>query len=349
MFQSKICVLLILYTFPKVAALRLAYQSQNYDNESDDNVAVPQKFTDVNTYNFEQSMKGDHVPFKLQGGLAFIKAHKVGGSTWGGVMRRIGNRYGLNHVRDENWLEKDLKNHRQPGPSVWANHGHRDKLKQQLRKLMPNAVYITLIRNPINTEMSKFYFASVSRNGKPATVKAKVQYLNKARNDNLNSWISPDPQNLSPAKVLASYSLVGVCERFDESLLLLGQHLGLNKTDLLYLKAKEAGHASTDKHDQGQVMAEHPPFSSEPLEVQKAGEHLQNGTDAQLHLLANKALDKAISEYGTGFQTDLKEFQNMLLEVKNACQEHFSEGCLWNDNGCAQDCIDQYAQKHEWH
>lgn len=63
--------------------------------------------------------------------------------------------------------------------------------------------------------------------------------------------------------------------------------------------------------------------------------------------MATKRLDAAISKI-KGFSRRLATLQEMLAEAEVKCRPHFEESCFWNDNGCAQECMDQVAESNGW-
>merc|ERR1719491_1112795 len=154
---------------------------------------------------------------------------------------------------------------------------------------------------------------------------------------------------MTPEDIMRTYNFVGVTERFDESLLLLGKYLQINMVDLLYLKAKQSGHVATDQCEIGRKQAKHPPFHAEPSVVQVVGNSIfNNSRDMRLLELANEALNAAAIEYGPSFADDYKAFSEQLRIVEGVCRPHFFRGCFWNDNGCGQYCIDKLTKLDGW-
>eukprot|EP00927_Polykrikos_kofoidii_P073393 TRINITY_DN69439_c0_g1_i1.p1 TRINITY_DN69439_c0_g1~~TRINITY_DN69439_c0_g1_i1.p1 ORF type:complete len:366 (+),score=27.55 TRINITY_DN69439_c0_g1_i1:140-1099(+) len=285
-------------------------------------------------------------PPQLGCGLAFIKVDKVGGSTWGGVMRRIGYRHGLHHTKDgPRWIDLE----EEPQASVWANHGTRRQMNKRVSELMPNAIWVTLLREPVARVMSEFYHFEVSRKNVKPTIQAKVAHLQKTSSDFQFSYISKEHHH-TPEDVFSSYNFIGVTERFDESLVLLGKYLNISMLDMLYLKSKDSSKVGTDLVERGRRMYKHPPIDKEPDVVQRAAAFLKDRRllDVRLLELANERLDKAVNEYGPNFNADLRSFVARLALVEEVCRPHFEEACLWNDNACGQDCIDSLAKAAGW-
>lgn len=291
-----------------------------------------------------KKMNSGHViPQKLQGGLVFIKMPKTGGSTFAGVVRRIGFRYGMAHARDGDWRRKGKPDR----GAIWAIHGTRQSLNEFILENMPNAFVVSLIRNPISRLLSEYYHYNASRLKKgQAEDLGKIRRLKRCKGSDMVHWAAPDRE--TPEAVIASYNFIAVTERFDESLLLLGEELGLSLVDLLYLKSKVSGKLGTGQTDLGHQTVYHPPLSDESPMVRRAAEHLEETPDMMTFKLANDELDRARTRYGPEFQDDLNLFQEMLAKAERVCRDKFFESCLWNDNGCGQDCIDDLAKKESW-
>lgn len=280
------------------------------------------------------------IPHSLRKGLSFIKLPKVGGSTWAGVMRRIGHRHGLNHAYDANWLVRAKENAEASSASVWANHGNRKWVEIYLQKVMPDPFYVTIIRHPTQTAMSHFYYEQ----NDPTKINDanKIDYLQRrSPHKFVDGLVRPqfwqtNQGEVNTATILASYEFVAVMERFDECLLIFGKMVKLPVSDLLYMKSKDS-HADEN-------LVRHPTFDKESQAVRDAALHLQTGEDAELYSMVNKVLDDAIVKYGASFQHDLERFQTMLRDLADICPPaHLEIDCLWSDNGCSQGCIDDYV------
>eukprot|EP01038_Epipyxis_sp_PR26KG_P008367 gene8367-11321_t len=106
-----------------------------------------------------------------------------------------------------------------------------------------------------------------------------------------------------------------VCDRFDESMLLLNSFLQLNDSSvLLYLKKKVNGNFSSCEYisDDGRSM-----------DVALASMQIY---DNYLYALANHMLDQYIVLYGTErFRKELYEFKQSLSVVQNICRIYYSQ------------------------
>jgi len=284
----------------------------------------------------------------LSGGLAYIKEHKVAGSTFAGVIRRIGERRNFQHTRDSYWLDETTAT---KNPSVWANHGGRVTIESQLQKQMPCAFFVTMIREPVDRCMSQYYYQFYKDGAEVhpgQAIKDKTEFMRALCSESRETqYISPDG-TADESRAMDAFDFVAVTERFDESLVLLGKKLNASFVDLLYLAAKESGEAGTRPKDHNRERSVHIEFHEESREVKAAAEMIRRGTDASLLSLANNAFDKATAAYGPNFKADLQRFQDMLAVVEGKCRSRFDESCLWKDNGCGQDCIDEVAHEHGW-
>ena len=64
---------------------------------------------------------------------------------------------------------------------------------------------------------------------------------------------------------------------------------------------------------------------------------------AELYSLVEARLNEAIAQIPS-FVQDLKAFRAMIARVSDACAGLEHKQCLWNDNGCAQACINRVAE-----
>jgi hypothetical protein len=217
-------------------------------------------------------------------------------------------------------------------------------------KSVPYPIYGWVFNNIVPLPEPYYHF-KVGRAGVEPSVANKVSFLDSESVSNQFKYVrkgwSPEESD-----ILSSYHLITVTERFDESLLVLCKSLNVSMVDAPYLKSKESGKAGTGEADFGTTMVSHVPLTQEPNEVQKAAARLHDGPgntpDNLLLKFANSALDRHVANYGNTFTLDLQQFRRMLVTVETTCRSHFSESCLWNDNGCGQACIDSLAMQEGW-
>lgn len=150
-------------------------------------------------------------------------------------------------------------------------------------------------------------------------------------------------------KLFELYDFVGVKERFDESLIVLQDVLGLGDSDILYMVSKNSTAGQMGKEDaaKNRTVVPNPGF---PNEEAKVLDLLADPTWIQKNEFAlkfteyaNRALDNHIARIGPGaFETRLQKFKTLLRKAKRECISTTPK-CYWNDNGCHYDCLDRLA------
>merc|ERR1719414_2787201 len=91
---------------PFTATLRVlrnpCVEHNNCETDDDEIAAFPE-LDKLDVYRLAKLDVAPHP--QLKNGLVYVKGPKVGGSTFGGIMRRIAYRHGLHHAREPNsWL-----------------------------------------------------------------------------------------------------------------------------------------------------------------------------------------------------------------------------------------------------
>ena len=102
------------------------------------------------THNVPKDVPEFHVstPPKLffSQNIVFVKPTKVGGSTFGGVMRRISAHHGISGYDDDHWIESQ--------PGIWANHETRMSLQHQMDASFGRTLFATIVRYPTSRCLS---------------------------------------------------------------------------------------------------------------------------------------------------------------------------------------------------
>ena len=290
------------------------------------------------------SVEGDRIPEESDTrqdintpSLVFIKMGKVGGSTAGGVMRRIGEQFGLSGTRDQRWVETQ--------PGVWANHGEYSNMEERIRQLGPRFV-ISWVRHPVDRCLSHFYHLELLRTGRFANI-TDDSILEFARRNcsNYMAGYLGKPHDSSAEEILRRFDFVGTTERFDESMILLGQRLPMPVTlgDVLYVKAKKSS-AREKRGKRKGVM--HKPYAQQSKRVRdffdvdfKARNHL----DFALYRLVNTALDDQGKAMGLKkLARSMSTYIRMLAIANEKCANKHGgkKDCFWKDNGCSISCLD---------
>lgn len=280
----------------------------------------------------------------LPGSIVFVKTYKTGGSSWGGVMRRVGCRHGYGGVFENN-AQRPLA-----GPhAVFANHITRAVLDNRVSVAARSGSWVTILRGPAERCMSWVYYRLSQRKGvaldSAALEQQKLFYMQAPECRNFQTKQLQRFGGQTPEQVLAAYDFVALTERFDESLVLLKHLWGLTLVDLLYLRSKDPETGSMAR------SYTHKPIDQETPRVQQAYANLgaANALDQRLHALAGAKLDRRKAAI-PGFAAEVKRFQGMLREAEEACRDEWKVGreCMWGDNGCAQPCINRLAAQRGW-
>lgn len=304
--------------------------------------------------------------------IVFVKLQKVGGSTAGGVMRRVADHHGIAgaHVGAyEDW-DKDCRD----SPVVWAHHGNFIRTYRMLRacKKVRPVFLATWVRNPLERCLSMFYHFRATRYQSRTTFAAKRRYCLFEVKDNLfiktvGTWEQAEwrssllswqvPLNFikeksKPAnalKLFELYDFVGVTERFDESLLVLQDVLGLDDSDILYIASKNSTAGQRGQQDiiMNRTVVPNPGILNEDLKFQQLATNPtwieKNEFALKFVEYANAALDGHIARIGrTEFKRRMHLYKALLNRAKNECTSPTPK-CYWNDNGCHYDCLDRIA------
>ncbi|TSC96842.1 MAG: hypothetical protein Athens071426_314 [Parcubacteria group bacterium Athens0714_26] len=250
---------------------------------------------------------------KKKNPLIFLHLTRTGGSTLRGIIERQINRGAAYRIKG-NSIEKtieDFKNFSQV---------ERDKIKF-LSGHMPLGLhkyfsvpcdYITMLRDPIEKVISEYYYMKnfpqhtyyqtiknmSLKDHALSRVNSVVNYQARVLSDN---WgmphveSSPLPSNaLEVAKenLRKYFKVVGVMEKFDETLLVFKKVLGWK--NIYYIR--------------NNVNAKRPlksEISQDVLDIIKKN----NALDIELHKLAGQLLEDSIKKYGPSFEEDLKRFR----------------------------------------
>ena len=274
--------------------------------------------------------------------LVFIKASKVGGSTVGGVARRIGEQFGLSGTRDRNWISSE--------PGVWANHREYARVQGRLSRLKGRRFVFAWVRNPVDRCLSAFYHFAVSRNGKEPTDDAIIQHARGCKND-VSKYIGLR-RDKGAAEIMAHYDFLGMTERFEDSMLLLRHKLApllghIRLGDILYLKSKDSNAGPGVKDDIGAVFVPRKPLAQQSPRVRAFFDSAEfkenNARDWDLWRTVNATVDQEINQLLSA--ETRAEYHKMLTDAKSKCRKFMEEkrDCFWNDNGCGISCLDSVA------
>jgi len=283
-----------------------------------------------------------------------VKLPKVGGSTLGGVVRRIAAHSSLSGVKGAKWIQRE--------PGVWAAHTPFRKLP--VNNLTNAYLLLSAVRHPLQRALSQFYHFELSR----SKIHKSLEEWHASKLETLHSVKDPEYRYLASQEMLDSltmnatmraaevvhmYDFLVVTERMDESLLLLAHKLRLPWTEMLYLAAK----VSTEQRSEllgsrTRPVVVHPPLLQEPEEVLRLIPEFEarNQIDYEIVRLANARLDQLADEYGKDrLHADLFQFRAALEKVRKECIKQdppvplveAAKPCYYSDNGCGHECIDE--------
>ncbi|MEL6222424.1 MAG: sulfotransferase family 2 domain-containing protein [Cyanobacteria bacterium J06627_8] len=259
--------------------------------------------------------------------ILFLHLMKTGGRTLASILKQnfandtrfhCGQRPGET-IGDLSQLSDDKRR------SLRLIHGHfRFGIHHQLPQPF---TYITLLRDPIERVISHYYYALhtpkhythqlVVENQMPlsAYVEHGIIDLNNGQVRAIAGDVSQSfkfgEQNNSllyeaQANLDAYFSLVGITERFDESLLLLKRQFNL--TRVLYTRA------NVNSSRRAQT-----PISDDDIECIKH----YNSLDIQLYERAKQQLQHQIEQAGASFQTELKLLKELNTQYEGV-QTHLN-------------------------
>lgn len=306
-------------------------------------------------------------------GIIYIKTYKASSSTCEGISLSIAHNvarrlYGQRGVHSR--------------PCVHYNrHVFQDIGGLQYRSA--SSLVWTMIRNPIERDLSSFYFFEVSRH--PDTIVTDELLLNKLQSYKnfqtsylvpwqTNPWAAgyllEAPNNKTrqdlvgwiEKDIMNTYDFIGVTERFDESLAVMVLLWNLEPTDVIVLSAKQSG-GYDDAGETGVCnKIVRPPPSSRRLEDYWSNEHAVDNADFLLWEVANRSLDRTIEKLGVArVAATVDEIRSLRQLAETWCtdQAHFpcnyrgetqfqlsSKSCYVQDAGCGHKCVDKVMAEY---
>jgi len=288
--------------------------------------------------------------------LVYIKIPKTGSTTMAFIARKIAIQHGISNAYSRGWITSE--------PGVWWNHEEYHDLASggKISGLQKPTFSWTTLRNPVDRVISSFQY-TVMYNGKntndPTGVYASCKAAGTRRACQLErSEIPSDYDGIT--KLLIEYvednkltelgyssvdgtakdsaslpsnvnlDFVGITERFTESVLIMGELLGLSFSDMLYQSAKSAEYdwggpkeLSTSKYNEVKTL-------------------MKDSPDWAYIDIANKKMDEYVGQI-QNYSSKLNEYEYHLAIAQEKCP--FADVFLITDDDFKrnQACFDDYA------
>ena len=285
-------------------------------------------------------------------GLLFLKPMKVGSSTATGINLRISKNVAERQHANFSLCENSYDH------AVGQYFRNRDVV---------NSFLWSFVRQPDKRAVSWFYHFVISRRKveptlglfKASLANTKDYYLKLHRLE-AKQWEKKKKTeqfyNMTINGILQSYNFIGITERFDESLMVLQQLLGVPLGDLLYFSVKVNGEYDDKCH-----LIRNTHLTPQMKAYLKSQDWLDRMKwDKAFYDAANAKLERTIDKLGRAkLEKNLETFQAAKKVVADKCQPLAKlpcddEGarrnanetnCLFLDSACAYDCIDQVAKE----
>lgn len=152
--------------------------------------------------------------------LVLVKAYKVAGTTFGGILRTIALAHGMDGAKRGQMPTTPQE------PYVMAQHRHYWEHRARVDCGKLGADFVALVRQPVSRVVSQFYYfwhVFSKRTARPRSADI-IEYV--------RSYIARHPAHQvyyygggTPREVMRRLAFVGVVERFDESELSIGRWL----------------------------------------------------------------------------------------------------------------------------
>ena len=245
--------------------------------------------------------------------LIFLHIPKTAGLTLFNIIQKQYDSNSIHfHVGDTEYIHKFKEIPQSEKRDIKVLPGH---LPFGVHEYLPQpSVYITLLRDPIDRVISNYCFVrsmpwnAVYKEANSKSLKEFLlsgSYLDNTLDNGQTRMLAGMPGitckygactteilDIAKKNLSNSFSVVGLTERFDETLILLKRVFGWK--NLLYVK-KNVTEKRLNKED----------ISSDTLEVIVK----YNKLDIELYKYAEELFERAVNQYGLSFERDLKNFR----------------------------------------
>ena len=282
--------------------------------------------------------------------IVFVKFLKVGGSTISSIARRIARANGMQgwnqHIE---WKERP-KTRVPIEPGVSADHGDYQEIQSTIDRLSGPYFLFTWVRDPIERCLSEYYHFRVSRSGEKPTDDKIIEFLSSDACRNAAARCLGMPGDMSAETILGRYDMIGVTERFDESVLVLRRTLpmAVDMSDILYLKSKDSSAGILDEF--GARFHRHIPYAEQSQRVRDFIDSKlrpANTVDYAIWKSANDRLDRHIRVIGLEkMERERTEYKMLLAAARHKCQRYADMvcDCIHTDIGCGKACLSRVGE-----
>ena len=230
--------------------------------------------------------------------IAFVHIEKTAGTTINRTLRRS---FGLSHCDVEPWRQsddffsaEDYRRLRKIYPALKSIAGHTVKPYGDLGTVCPNIRYYTFLRDPVGRCIS--HFQNNILLGWDVSLEQWLEY-EAHRNFQTRKLAGCDDADRAIELLHEKKCFVGLVERFDESMVLLKQHLGIKGLDIRYRSKNIAGPS-----DMRTRLLESPAHRAMLEEANRA--------DIALYEHAASAIyPQQVTRYGPALGADVAAFQ----------------------------------------
>jgi hypothetical protein len=239
--------------------------------------------------------------------VVFLKLRKTGGTSLAAsILFPYCVKHGLRYMEPMNWFAVHPRvvsgdrfhmmfRHFPDYPQPWA--------KQWLRQMIGDFRLITIVRDPIERAVSAFNHHARHHGYTSFT----YYFENDHEKNHQSRWLGYDGRDDNFFE--NNLSMVGITERFNESMLLLRRTLDLSLSDMLYVTQRREKSKALDAADMPEKW----------LNIFKATDWL----DFELHAQAKRFVDKRIAGM-PDLEAELKQYESALGDLSHP---------LWDERG----------------
>jgi len=253
--------------------------------------------------------------------VVFLKLRKTGGTSLASsVLFPYCVRHGLRYMVPMNWFAAHPRvvqgddfhmmfRHFPDFPQPWA--------RQWLRQVIGDFQLITLVRDPIERAVSAFNHHARYH----GYTSFSFYFDNDHEKNHQSRWLGYDGRDDSFFE--SHFSMVGITERFNESMLLFGRTLGLSVADMLYVAQRREKSRALDAADMPERW----------LERFRETDWLDFELHAQAKRFVENRLEEApdLGDELERYQAALGDYSHPLWGERGGFPIGYAEGDVWSE------------------